>query len=257
MVAIQAVDSISKRIEKLRDEELQPQLVEFIQGYRFFIFWTSFINFYMTLSKLSHFCSLTRMWKAMLETYHAQQITISLAYHTAKDIRSPTTTESQNELQKQALIHLRTEINCLQSTFSNWVKHHRLYVESLNSWLQNCILQPQERSRGRKITFSPRRALAPPIFVLLRDWSNGSVTTLSEEALDSMKSFSSDINVASRHNLQEVEKGEVETKLGVMQMCLVRIFEQMRKFSESLIKVYENAKEESERAKNAYINGAR
>ncbi|MQL92060.1 hypothetical protein Taro_024678 [Colocasia esculenta] len=31
-VAIQAVDSISKRIEKLRDEELQPQLIELIQG---------------------------------------------------------------------------------------------------------------------------------------------------------------------------------------------------------------------------------
>lgn len=32
-VAIQAVDSISRRIEKLRDEELQPQLLELIQGY--------------------------------------------------------------------------------------------------------------------------------------------------------------------------------------------------------------------------------
>jgi hypothetical protein len=31
-VAIQAVDAISKRIEKIRDEELQPQLVELIQG---------------------------------------------------------------------------------------------------------------------------------------------------------------------------------------------------------------------------------
>ena len=32
-VAIQAVDAISKRIEKIRDEELQPQLIELIQGY--------------------------------------------------------------------------------------------------------------------------------------------------------------------------------------------------------------------------------
>jgi Protein of unknown function (DUF632) len=31
-VAIQAVDSISKRIEKMRDDELQPQLVELIDG---------------------------------------------------------------------------------------------------------------------------------------------------------------------------------------------------------------------------------
>ena len=32
-VAVQAVAAISKRIQKIRDEELQPQLVELIQGY--------------------------------------------------------------------------------------------------------------------------------------------------------------------------------------------------------------------------------
>lgn len=32
-VAIQSVDSISKRIERIRDDELQPQLLEFLQGY--------------------------------------------------------------------------------------------------------------------------------------------------------------------------------------------------------------------------------
>lgn len=31
-VALHAVNSISKRIEKMRDEELQPQLIELIQG---------------------------------------------------------------------------------------------------------------------------------------------------------------------------------------------------------------------------------
>lgn len=32
-VAIHRIDSISKRIEELRDEELQPQLEELIEGY--------------------------------------------------------------------------------------------------------------------------------------------------------------------------------------------------------------------------------
>lgn len=31
-VALHAVDSISKRIEKMRDDELLPQLLELIQG---------------------------------------------------------------------------------------------------------------------------------------------------------------------------------------------------------------------------------
>jgi len=32
-VAIYSVDSISKRIEKMRDEELYPQLLELTEGY--------------------------------------------------------------------------------------------------------------------------------------------------------------------------------------------------------------------------------
>ncbi|KAI8025409.1 Nitrate regulatory gene2 protein [Camellia lanceoleosa] len=46
-IAIQVVDKISVKINKLRDEELLPQLNEFIQG-------------------------LTRMWKAMLECHRSQ-----------------------------------------------------------------------------------------------------------------------------------------------------------------------------------------
>jgi hypothetical protein len=42
-VVIQAVDAISKRIEKIRDEELQPQLVELIQGYIYLIDSISFL----------------------------------------------------------------------------------------------------------------------------------------------------------------------------------------------------------------------
>lgn len=34
-VAIHRIDSISKRIEELRDKELQPQLEELIEGYVF------------------------------------------------------------------------------------------------------------------------------------------------------------------------------------------------------------------------------
>lgn len=36
-VAIHRIDSISKRIEELRDKELQPQLEELIEGYIIFI----------------------------------------------------------------------------------------------------------------------------------------------------------------------------------------------------------------------------
>lgn len=37
-VSIRAVDTISTRIHMLRDEELQPQLIELVHGYNFFFF---------------------------------------------------------------------------------------------------------------------------------------------------------------------------------------------------------------------------
>lgn len=33
LIAIRSAESISKRIQKLRDEELQPQIVELLKGY--------------------------------------------------------------------------------------------------------------------------------------------------------------------------------------------------------------------------------
>lgn len=36
-VAIHRIDSISKRIEELRDKELQPQLEDLIEGYAFLL----------------------------------------------------------------------------------------------------------------------------------------------------------------------------------------------------------------------------
>ncbi|KAI3930663.1 hypothetical protein MKX01_037109 [Papaver californicum] len=141
-VGIHATDTIAKRIEKMRDEELKPQLAELIQGF-------------------------TRMWKTMLECHHAQYITISLAYHSKSS-----TTQTCGEQYRQALNHLQHAIGCFITSFAGWINAHKSYVEAVNGWLQNCILLPRERFKERR-AFSPRRALAPPIFFLCRDWSAG------------------------------------------------------------------------------------
>ncbi|XP_072977240.1 uncharacterized protein [Typha angustifolia] len=242
-IAIQAVGSISKRIEKLRDEELQPQLIELIQG-------------------------LIRMWKVMLETHHAQYITISLAYHVKSSSVGP-----PSETYRQALLNLRSEIDCFSSSFSNWVDAHKSYVEALNSWLQKCVLQPQERSRGRKVTFSPRRARAPPIFVVLRDWSTGITSLPSVEVNDSIKCISSDLHGLFKQQEQEketkrktsnieetdlkqenkeVDKCEIESKLCNLQASLTRMFEWLIKFAETILKIYDDVKQENEKARAAY-----
>ncbi|XP_074567940.1 uncharacterized protein LOC141824531 [Curcuma longa] len=244
-VAIHSVDSISKRIEKMRDEELLPQLMELVQG-------------------------LTKMWKAMLECHHTQFIKISLAYH-AKTSAAAT----QSEVYKQALIHLERELEYFGSRFLNWDDAHKSYVEALNGWLQKCILQPQERRKGRKKPlFPPRQAISPPIFVVCSDWLSGLNSLPAEELLDSIKGAVSVIHNALEHQVEhkeidkvpdELEKlREPESKedsnckkhlnLDNLQASLTRVFDRLTKFSEGALKVYEDVKQSDEIARVAYSN---
>ncbi|XP_074559600.1 protein ALTERED PHOSPHATE STARVATION RESPONSE 1-like [Curcuma longa] len=243
-VAIHSVDSISKRIEKMRDEELHPQLMELVQG-------------------------LIRMWKAMLESHHTQFIKISLAYYA----KAPAVA-TRSEVYKQALIHLEHELEYFSSHFSNWVDAHKSYVDALNGWLQKCILQPQERRKGRKKPlFPPRQAISPPIFVVLSDWLSGLNSIPTEELLDSIKGTVSVIHNALGH-LEDNETGKVpdepekieepngkeETNckrhlnLDGLQTSLTCIFDKLAKFSEATLKVYEDVKKSNEIACIAYSN---
>ncbi|XP_058096742.1 protein ALTERED PHOSPHATE STARVATION RESPONSE 1 [Magnolia sinica] len=245
-VSIHAVDSIAKRIEKLRDDELQPQLVELIQGS-------------------------IRMWKAMLECHHTQYITITLAYHARSS-----TTASQSESHRQVVVHLQHEIESFGSSFVDWIGAHKSYVEALNSWLQNCILPSQERSWGRRMAFSPRRVLAPPIFVLCRDWLAGIKALPYEELSDAIKGIVSNLHGSFGQRLEEQQKKEEPndmdsnrgsgrredeekcnrlSNLSSLQASLTRAFDRLTKFAEASLKLYEDIRQASETARVAYTNG--
>ncbi|KAJ6740813.1 hypothetical protein OIU79_000849 [Salix purpurea] len=241
-VAIHSVDSISKRIEKMRDEELQPQLLELIQG-------------------------LVRMWKTMLECHHAQYITISLAYHSRSTTGTP-----QGNTRRQIMAQLQQEVECFGLSFANWVNSHASYVEALNGWLQNGFLQPQERSKNRR-PFSPRRLLAPPIFVLCRDWSAGIKGLPSEELNNAIKTLLSDLHLLMEqqeeklHNEDEVDvnNGEsggkendrdddVASNLYCIHASLTKVLDRLNKFSEASLKMYEDIRQKTEAARVAYLN---
>ncbi|XP_045820260.1 nitrate regulatory gene2 protein [Trifolium pratense] len=242
-VAIYSVDSISKRIEKMRDEELYPQLLELTDG-------------------------LVRMWKAMLECHHAQYITISLAYHSRN-----TTGTMQGDARREIITRLLEEIELFGLSFANWINSHTSYVEALNGWLQHCILQPRERSRSRR-PFSPRRALAPPIFVLCRDWCAGIKSLPSEELSDAIRNFLSDLHTLMEQENDELLKKQNSTQasmlesevkanednggesanLSCMHASLSKVLDRLTKFSEASLKMYEDIRQKSEVARTAYYN---
>lgn len=204
----------------------------------------------------------------MLECHHTQFIRISLAYHVKTSTASP-----NSEVYKQALIHLQHEFEYYSSRFSNWVDAHKIYVEALNSWLQKCILQPQERRKGRKAIFPPRQAISPPIFVVCNEWLAGLNSLAFEELICSIDSIVSIIRDTLEHPtedrqsvLVEPEKIGPENKdhdncerfkiLDNMKTCLTRLFDRLTKFSEASLKVYEDAKQSNNAARAAYADPA-
>ncbi|KAJ0252421.1 Uncharacterized protein HA466_0132150 [Hirschfeldia incana] len=222
-VAIQSVDSISKRIERIRDEELQPQLFEFLQG-------------------------LIRMWKAMLECHHSQYITISLAYH----CRNASKNGRENALKRRIWSELLEETECFGLSFADLVNGMSSYVEALNGWLHNCVLLPQERSTRNRRPWSPRRVLAPPIFVLCRDWSAGIKSLPSDELSGSIKEFSADMEMLGEEEKEDSVLGSED--LSSVHSSLAKLLERLKKFSEASLKMYEDVKVKSEEAVVAYTN---
>ncbi|KAK3119249.1 hypothetical protein QOZ80_9BG0716620 [Eleusine coracana subsp. coracana] len=239
-VAIQAVDAISKRIEKIRDEELQPQLVELNQG-------------------------LIRMWKAMLECHHKQFITITLAYHV-----KGSTSVQQGEHHRQAAMHLLNEMDCFSSSFKIWITAHKSYVEALNAWLQKCVLQPRQdrRRRRRKVSFPPRQAVSPPIFILCRDWLAMMESLPTDELCKSIKDVMQLIRDSFEHhddqdkpksesqecgmlNNEQEASGSVAAAEG-LQSKLTTVLDRLTKFSEASLKQYEELKHKYEVARDDY-----
>ncbi|KAK1263613.1 hypothetical protein QJS04_geneDACA021213 [Acorus gramineus] len=242
-VTIHSVESISKRIEKLRDEELLPQLLELMQGF-------------------------IRMWRAMLECHHAQYITISLAYHVRTSAAVP-----HGETYRQVLMNLQHEIDCFSYSIAHWVDAHKSYVEALNGWLQNCILQPQQPAKGskwrRRMTFPPSRAVAPPMFVLCQDWLAGIKALEHEELINEIKSFQSELRRLIELQAEETQmkQSDKETasggddkddgrgsSLSDLQASLTRLFDRLKKFAEASLKMYEDIRQGSEAARVAYAN---
>lgn len=224
----------------------------------------------------------------MLECHHSQYITISLAYHS----KSSTGTTAPGDAQKQIMLQLQDEVEYFGLSFADWINSHTSYIEALNGWLQNCILQPQERSKNRR-AFSPRRVLAPPIFVLLRDWSAGIKSLPSEELSDAIRGFLSDLRhsirqseepwkkeittspeknpAAAANNDEETECNKDEkndendddgddnrscssSNLSCLQTSLTKVFDRLTKFSEASLKMCEDVRQKCETARNAYLN---
>ncbi|CAH8386104.1 unnamed protein product [Eruca vesicaria subsp. sativa] len=176
-IAIQVVDKISVTINKIRDEDLWPQLNALIQG-------------------------LTRMWKEMLECHQSQ----CQAIKEARGLGSIKASKKLGDEHLEATSLLGHELINWILGFSSWVNSQKGYVSELNKWLMKCLLYEPEETADGIAPFSPGRLGAPPIFVICNQWSQALDRISEKEVIEAMRSFTTSV-------LQLWEQDRLETTM--------------------------------------------
>ncbi|CAN1781909.1 Protein ALTERED PHOSPHATE STARVATION RESPONSE 1 [Linum perenne] len=160
-VGIQVIDRISTNINKLRDEELFPQLTHLI-------------------------LKLFGMWKSMLESHKAQFQVVSEAQ--SRNLLALSSTKL-TDAGVESAIQLKIELHSLALRFISWISSQKQCVKSLNGWLVKCLLpdKPAEKQL-------PAEEEYPPVFALCEKWSN-SLDAISEtEVVSAVQSLLGAVN---------------------------------------------------------------
>ncbi|MED6146949.1 hypothetical protein PIB30_039547 [Stylosanthes scabra] len=182
-MAIQVVDRISMTINKIRDEELWPQLKELIQG-------------------------MMRMWKSMLECHHNQ----CEAIREARILGSVGSRKKGGDGHLLATKQLEQELINWTFQFSSWISAQKGYVRALNNWLMKCLLYEPEETPDGIVPFSPGRIGAPPIFVICNRWSQAMDRISEKEVVDSMHVFTMSVLQIWEQDKLEMHRQMAENK---------------------------------------------
>lgn len=220
-VSIHSVEAISKRIETLRDEELQPQLLELIHGYILYLYlYISFIGLvalvalYFPCINIIHSSvidyRLARMWKVMAECHQTQKRTLDEAklllagtpskLDAKRQYSSMSVTEPHRLARSAA--NLESELRNWRACFESWIASQRSYVHALSGWLLRCVRSDPDTS---KLSFSPRRSSsgALPIFGFCIQWSRALDAVREVPVLEGLDFFAAGMGSLYAQQLRE------------------------------------------------------
>lgn len=249
-VAIERIDSISKKIEELRDKELQPQLEELIEG-------------------------LKKMWEVMCECHKLQFNLISETNNNFNNYIS-----LQSDSRRQIIICLENELGTLSSSFTKWTEAQKTYVQAINGWLYKCVsLSEKSSRRKRRIPAPPLRNYGPTIYVTCGVWLEELDKLPSKEVTDSIKALKAEVShllprqekhqgkgtnytnstpwqggnhSESGFNLSRDEASENWiTSLGRFRSRLVDFFGQLNRFADSSLTMFVKLQESIEESKRS------
>ncbi|KAG6436792.1 hypothetical protein SASPL_101694 [Salvia splendens] len=184
-VSVHRIKSISKKIEEIRDRELQPQLEELLEGLR-------------------------KMWEMMVQCHKLQLHTIPVS-----KIPGSTDLIMQSDSRRQVTIHLKNELSYLSSIFTKWINAQKLYVDSINMWLYKCVLLPRNTSkRSKRMRPPPIKNIGPPVYMICNTWLKMFDKLPCKEVVDSIKYLEVDVAHFLPHQEKMKKKAARSTIVG-------------------------------------------
>ncbi|KAM2981707.1 hypothetical protein FF2_012983 [Malus domestica] len=176
-VSIHTVEAISKRIETMRDEELQPQLSELVQG-------------------------LARMWKVMAKCHRSQKRSLDEAKLLLAGTPSKLEAKRQSSISAadpnrlaRSAANLEKDLRNWRALFQSWITSQRSYVQAITGWLLCCMRAGPDTSNFPLSGSSG----ALPIYGICIQWSRFldailTMSSLTEFAFASAEGYAELVN---------------------------------------------------------------
>lgn len=177
IVDMQSMDSTVSEINRLRDEQLYPKLVQLVEG-------------------------MAVMWENM-RIQHDNQSKIVQALRSLDISHSPKET-SEHHYKNTRQLHVYVEM--WHSQFEKLMLHQKEYVKSLNNWLKLNLI-PIDNNLREKVS-SPQRPQNPPIQSLLRTWNDFLEKLPEEGARTAIHNFAAVMDTIFQYQTDEMKMKE-------------------------------------------------
>ncbi|MBA0606428.1 hypothetical protein Godav_018885 [Gossypium davidsonii] len=190
IVDMQSMDSTVSEINRLRDQQLYPKLVELVEN----------------LDDMGCNVSIRRMvimWETMREEHDSQcRIVAILRDHLDLSQSAQETSEHHHE----RTIQLLAIVQDWHMQFCKLIDHQKEYIKALNNWLRLNLI-PIESSLKEKVS-SPPRVESPPIQRLIFAWQDKLDKLPDEIARSAINNFAHVIDAIMQHQLDEMKLKE-------------------------------------------------
>ncbi|KAL0562113.1 hypothetical protein IC582_002564 [Cucumis melo] len=177
IVDMQSMDSTVSEINRIRDEQLYPKLVQLING-------------------------MASMWETM-HFHHGSQLKVVGALRMLDISQSPKETSDHHH---ERTVQLWAVVQEWHSQLEKLVNRQKDYIKALSNWLRLNLI-PTESSLKEKVS-SPPRVRSPPIQSLLHAWQDHLEKLPDEVLRNTIFTFATVI-----HTIMQSQEEEMKLKL--------------------------------------------